>query len=325
MDECRKALIAEGAQYISCYVTHAVFPNEAYKKFLPNGPYSGINRFYVTNTNPCITDKLEDLGTLKDNPFYVINLGITLMKSLVGEKYIYGSKFNPAQFTLASNKNGVKCHALSDVLSNYFNRVNGINPFYENIYCHEVDSKINPQPVGIKEIESGVINRINGLGFFSGRNKVAIENGIIKCKINREINRYPNQQHNQQINQDEVKIEEDLYYDFACIVVEIDEKRYTRWSVGTYLPSCIFEESKATNFQTTGGHILSNKTKEELLVLVNQYEKLANLPLSTIEMIPDKVDPADWHLLFGPRTRKQILKETLISFFQDYILYYSNL
>src|SRR5258708_30207588 len=61
LDECRKALIVEGAQYVSCYVTHAIFPRQSYKKFLPGGQFAGMNRFYVTNTNPAITDKLEDL------------------------------------------------------------------------------------------------------------------------------------------------------------------------------------------------------------------------------------------------------------------------
>lgn len=323
MDECRKALISEGAHYISAYVTHAVFPNEAYKKFLPGNVYSGINRFYVSNTNPVITDKLEDLGTIKDNPFYVINLGITLIKSLIGDKYIFGSKINPNTFALASSDKSVKYEALLNVF-NYFYSVKNMNLFNRDICCDEVDSKINPQPFGIKEIDSGVMNRINGLGV-NDANKVAIENGIVKCKINREMNNQQfNQQHNQQCIQEEIKIDQEFYYDFACIMIEIDGKRYTRYSEGVFIPTSIVEESKATNFKTTCGQILSNKTKDELLILVNEYEKIANLTLSTMEMIPDKVDPTDWHLLFGPRSRKQILKETLISFFQDYILYYSN-
>lgn len=73
LDECRNALISLGAKRVSCYVTHAVFPNNAYKKFMDNKFY----KFYITNTIPEISNKLENIS-----PFEVIHIEEEILKSL---------------------------------------------------------------------------------------------------------------------------------------------------------------------------------------------------------------------------------------------------
>jgi len=62
--ECAKALKESGACKISVCCTHAVFPNDSWKKFI-NPEVSCISKFYVTNSIPSTTDKLKDVEVFK--------------------------------------------------------------------------------------------------------------------------------------------------------------------------------------------------------------------------------------------------------------------
>lgn len=58
--ECGKALKAAGAASVSAFVTHAVFPNEAYKQWVIGGKKGGVfNKFWITNSIPSTTTKLN--------------------------------------------------------------------------------------------------------------------------------------------------------------------------------------------------------------------------------------------------------------------------
>lgn len=51
--ECAQALLQHGADDISAFVGHGIFPNESWTKFLhTNNPTVYFNTFYVTNTYP---------------------------------------------------------------------------------------------------------------------------------------------------------------------------------------------------------------------------------------------------------------------------------
>jgi len=57
--EAGKVLKMRGASSVTAFVSHASFPNEAWKKFLPGGKYEGVfNKFWVTNSNPTVSDQL---------------------------------------------------------------------------------------------------------------------------------------------------------------------------------------------------------------------------------------------------------------------------
>jgi len=60
LNECRVALQQAGAKDVSAYVTHAVFPNKGYLKFIKGGAYYGFHKFYVTNTITEIASELEN-------------------------------------------------------------------------------------------------------------------------------------------------------------------------------------------------------------------------------------------------------------------------
>lgn len=64
--ECAKPLRAQGAKKVSCFVTHGVFPNDSYSKFVDNDL---IDKFWVTNTIPTTAAKLPGMG-----PFEVLSI-----------------------------------------------------------------------------------------------------------------------------------------------------------------------------------------------------------------------------------------------------------
>jgi len=78
LDECRKALLQLGAKRVSASVTHAVFPNDGWKHFLPGGSREGFHRFFVTNTIPEVANQLEG----KD-PFVVLRVDDLLAEDII--------------------------------------------------------------------------------------------------------------------------------------------------------------------------------------------------------------------------------------------------
>ena len=85
LNECALALLTGGALSVSVYATHAVFPEDSWKRFSKTIPevelngktrYDSINRVFVTNSNPVVTDQLNRPGDV----FTVLDLTL-LMKS----------------------------------------------------------------------------------------------------------------------------------------------------------------------------------------------------------------------------------------------------
>jgi ribose-phosphate pyrophosphokinase len=70
LQECSKALIKNGAKSVSAYVTHAVFPNASWRKFLPSDDSDGVNLAYFW-----ITDSLpQAVDIAKHKPFELLSL-----------------------------------------------------------------------------------------------------------------------------------------------------------------------------------------------------------------------------------------------------------
>mmetsp|Transcript_13123 Transcript_13123/g.22302 ORF Transcript_13123/g.22302 Transcript_13123/m.22302 type:complete len:383 (+) Transcript_13123:401-1549(+) len=67
--ECGKTLQAAGAASVNAFVSHAVFPNQSWKRFHTGGDRACFDKFWVTNSIPTITDTLPD-----DGPFEVLDL-----------------------------------------------------------------------------------------------------------------------------------------------------------------------------------------------------------------------------------------------------------
>mmetsp|Transcript_17403 Transcript_17403/g.34950 ORF Transcript_17403/g.34950 Transcript_17403/m.34950 type:complete len:393 (-) Transcript_17403:37-1215(-) len=58
--ECGRVLKEAGAKTVSAFVAHAVFPNDSYKRFDRGGDRCCFEKFWVTNSIPRVTDKLDE-------------------------------------------------------------------------------------------------------------------------------------------------------------------------------------------------------------------------------------------------------------------------
>jgi len=66
--ECQKGLISAGATKVSAFCTHAIFPNQSWKKFTEKNE-DVFENFWVTNTNPLIAKEL-----VGKKPFVVLDI-----------------------------------------------------------------------------------------------------------------------------------------------------------------------------------------------------------------------------------------------------------
>ena len=68
--ESGKVLKEAGAASVNAFVSHAVFPNESWKRFNVGGDRACFDKFWVTNSIPTVTDKLP----VDDGIFEVLDL-----------------------------------------------------------------------------------------------------------------------------------------------------------------------------------------------------------------------------------------------------------
>jgi len=77
--ECRNALYEKGCKQVSAYVTHPVFPDESWKRFLlTNDTKTPFLTFYVTDSCPEISSVLEG-----KKPFEVISLARSIADNVL--------------------------------------------------------------------------------------------------------------------------------------------------------------------------------------------------------------------------------------------------
>lgn len=75
--ECGLALKAAGAEEVNAYVTHGVFPNESWKRFMRNGDRGCFEKFYLTDSIPTVTNNLP-----ADDVFEILPLSSTIVSDL---------------------------------------------------------------------------------------------------------------------------------------------------------------------------------------------------------------------------------------------------
>mmetsp|Transcript_30035 Transcript_30035/g.35684 ORF Transcript_30035/g.35684 Transcript_30035/m.35684 type:complete len:336 (-) Transcript_30035:16-1023(-) len=87
--ECGKALKAAGANSVSAYCTHAVFPKESWKRFDTGGDRACFKKFWVTDSIPHQTRNLPTSSEDDDNVFEVLPLVNLIIHDL--DHYITGN------------------------------------------------------------------------------------------------------------------------------------------------------------------------------------------------------------------------------------------
>eukprot|EP01060_Flectonema_neradi_P023914 TRINITY_DN3231_c4_g1_i1.p1 TRINITY_DN3231_c4_g1~~TRINITY_DN3231_c4_g1_i1.p1 ORF type:complete len:350 (+),score=55.71 TRINITY_DN3231_c4_g1_i1:74-1123(+) len=68
MTNCKDLMLSEGAQAVSGYVTHGVFPNQSWKKFLTENSKLPWANFWITNSIPASAKEISGV------PFKVLSL-----------------------------------------------------------------------------------------------------------------------------------------------------------------------------------------------------------------------------------------------------------
>lgn len=198
LDECRKALAdLPFVQFISAYVTHAIFPQKAYEKFSRFGPikeveywkdpkHNGFLYFWMTDSNPHVTGPLFACP-----PFMVLPLAPRLYSLLDDHKFRKCRIFSI----------GTKCKAKVDgvllaqhLLGTWSDSLRKAQIFLNNIPPQNSSSSpsgVNPQPFGADEIRTGAENRVlatkkrmidEKYGMDKGDLIVEIENGLVRCE-----------------------------------------------------------------------------------------------------------------------------------------------
>lgn len=76
--ESGKVLKEAGAASVNAFVSHAVFPNDSWKRFNVGGDRACFDKFWVTNSIPTVTDKLP----VSDGIFEVLDLMDLIIKDL---------------------------------------------------------------------------------------------------------------------------------------------------------------------------------------------------------------------------------------------------
>lgn len=70
-------LRSEGAASVSAFCTHAVFPQRSWQRFATGGDRAVLDKFYLTNSNPDVTDELPT-----DDCFEVLDITDLVAKDL---------------------------------------------------------------------------------------------------------------------------------------------------------------------------------------------------------------------------------------------------
>jgi len=75
--ECKAVLLAEGATKVSAFVSHAVFPQESWKRFTAETP-DQFSHFYVTDSCPEVTKILSG-----KKPFTILSLANSIARNIL--------------------------------------------------------------------------------------------------------------------------------------------------------------------------------------------------------------------------------------------------
>jgi len=75
--ECKNALQDKGAADVSAFVTHGVFPQESWKKFIAEPEGKRFKLFYLTDSCPSVSSLLEGKA-----PFVVLSIAQDVFKSI---------------------------------------------------------------------------------------------------------------------------------------------------------------------------------------------------------------------------------------------------
>jgi adenine phosphoribosyltransferase len=175
---CAKSLKLRGFETISAYVTHAVFPKNAWKKFADSDV---INEFIITNTNPGVSDKLAGI-----KPFVVLDVQTHLCSELrINNREVIVTDPKPMTNIYVATTNQKKLNAVYEA-SIKENTIFPREHTYEIYSVDGISSGIAEQPWTVEETTIGSLNRFLNCVYLIGKDTtkssifVSIENGLFQ-------------------------------------------------------------------------------------------------------------------------------------------------
>jgi adenine phosphoribosyltransferase len=145
--------------HVDGYATHAVFPNEAWRKVIPK-----FRTFYLTNSNPGVSDVIDAYRTTSGNTNIKI-LGVEqILRKICGDVTSHRADHELYKWYVAST-NKDKLQAVQEWTGGLVYAVDGCT------------SGVPEQPVGLEQTTLGAQNRLKGC---PGTLHVAVENGIVR-------------------------------------------------------------------------------------------------------------------------------------------------
>ncbi len=279
---CANALKENGFTSISAYATHAVFPNNTWKRFVNSNT---IDEFIVTNTNAHISDLLEQV-----KPFTVLDVQMHLCTELSKnndniKRYLNEQLGNakPVFNVYVASTNNCKLMSVYESTFDTSSLLFGTIPKNCVIEIYSVggiSSGVPAQPYQ-EETVKGVLNRIKQCTKYIRSLKkqenqifVSIENGIYKEPQN-------------------LKEKEEFYIDIPVIAYT---EFYTR-------------EIKVIEVD----YVYKGRTSVRIPKEYEKYVKEALKDNSSTfgSIIQKKLGTKDWHKSISGRSRKNILLEAM--------------
>jgi len=79
--DCKNALLAAGATAVSCFVTHALFPDDSWKQFTTEDEKTRFKHFMLTDSCPTVVQKLQN-----EPLFRVLSIAPSIFKYITHNK-----------------------------------------------------------------------------------------------------------------------------------------------------------------------------------------------------------------------------------------------
>lgn len=274
--QAAQAFLSAGTEFVSCFVTHGVFPNEAYKRFLPGGDFAVFHTFYCTDTLPEMAHTLRRAG----RPFYVIPFAAEFARQQFWPKNI---QCTPNIALIDCSTSMIKLRAVKEAWEVVHSGVVDVRAI------HIQSSDVWDQPLGKVMIMNGLKNRLSKFPTDTFPDKrillIAFENGGI---ANRD-NQVP------------------MMVDIGGVsVIDIPPS------------DCKGQRPAATNFVAWSETVPIPDQEIVAKVLAAQGDITFGELLKQKYSHRTDITADDWCLLYGPKTRVQILKETLIQMLYGY-------
>lgn len=183
LEECRKLLKVEGIPRVSCFVTHPVFPNKSYLKFLHknlnNPEQDGFDIFFISDTIPRIANIFEKM---KEKPFRILRISpFITTKHLENIQNVFSNIPFVQVFIASASK--LKNIAAENAVKYVFGigQSKKLDRFFK-LLSFPCQSGVREQPIGKTEIMKGAYNRLNQLKLKELKDclLVSMENGIVQ-------------------------------------------------------------------------------------------------------------------------------------------------